>query len=188
VALIRRPWWSSRRRWRIFIQLAASASFRRRQRLMSRNCSASESSFSTCQSLPRRSVRMSIQRFRCCALHPLPMQLRNLLFRHVSVRNPSSVPSASRANASNSFQARQFIQVAQPDLIKNSFDVLSKSAAHHFLASAVVISFLSSSSKSRPTIHPSNIRNLRPLTGCLYAITASVSSAGIESRREAAAT
>src|SRR6184192_3999148 len=98
--------------------------------------------------------------------------------------NPSSLPNASRASASNSFKLGSSSKSLNPNRIKNSFDVLYKIGRPiTSLRPAVVIKCLSSSVLITPAVFTPRISEISgAVTGCLYAITASVSSAGIDSR------
>src|SRR6267142_52042 len=97
--------------------------------------------------------------------------------------NPSSLPSASRASASNSFKLGSSPRSLSPNRIKNSFDVLYKIGRPiTSLRPAFVIKCLSSSVLITPEVFTPRISEISgEVTGCLYAITASVSSAGIDS-------
>src|SRR5258707_1372676 len=151
----------------------------------SRNSSASESSFSTC------SIASSAE---WCDFFFSSRRRHTRYWRGWSsdvcssvtspCAIPSSVPSASRANASNSFKLGNSSKSLNPNRIKNSFDVLYKIGRPiTSLRPAVVISFLSSSVEITPDVFTPRISEISgAVTGCLYAITASVSSAGIERR------
>src|SRR6266581_5570701 len=115
--------------------------------------------------------------------------LLSLATRHSSLAtspagaNPSSLPSASRAKASNSFKLGSSSRSLNPNRIKNSFDVLYKIGRPiTSLRPAVVIRCLSSSVLITPEVFTPRISEISgDVTGCLYAITASVSSAGMDS-------
>src|SRR6266496_680439 len=116
--------------------------------------------------------------------------LLSLATRHSSLAtspagaNPSSLPNASRASASNSFKLGSSSRSLNPNRIKNSFDVLYKIGRPiTSLRPAVVIRCLSSSVLITPEVFTPRISKISgDVTGCLYAITASVSSAGMDSR------
>src|SRR6266849_3593685 len=97
---------------------------------------------------------------------------------------PSSLPSASLASASNSFNLVSSSRSLSPNRIKNSFDVLYRIGRPiTSFRPAVVISLLSSSVLITPEVFTPRISEISgEVTGCLYAITASVSSAGMDSR------
>src|SRR5438552_9773785 len=108
-----------------------------------------------------------------------------LATRHSSLAtSPISLPTPPRASASNSFKLGNSSKSLSPNRIKNSFDVLYKIGRPiTSFRPAVVIRCLSSSVLITPEVFTPRISEISgEVTGCLYAITASVSSAGIDSR------
>src|SRR5258708_7604680 len=83
--------------------------------------------------------------------------------------NPSSLPNASRASASNSFKLGNSSRSLSPNRIKNSFDVLYKIGRPiTSLRPAVVIKCLSSSVLITPEVFTPRISEISgEVTGCL---------------------